>query len=41
MIITGDEPDTVTLNRLMRPWPVVWEGQQKELCGKTVDRAAT
>jgi hypothetical protein len=37
MIITGDEPDAVTLNRLMRPWPVGWEGQRAELCGEGGD----
>lgn len=34
VILTGDEPDAVTLNRLMRPWPVLWERQRAEARGE-------
>ena len=26
-IVRGDEPDGLTLERLMRPWPVGWDKQ--------------
>jgi len=33
-IVRGDEPDGLTLGRLMRPWPVGWDEQRNELCGE-------
>ena len=32
-IVRGDEPDGLTLGRLMRPWPVGWDEQRNELHG--------
>ena len=28
-IVRGDEPDGLTLGRLMRPWPVRWDEQRR------------
>ena len=33
-IVRGDEPDGLTLGRLMRPWPVGWDEQRVELGGR-------
>lgn len=33
-IVRGDEPDGLTLGRLMKQWPVRWDEQRNELCGE-------
>ncbi|MBN2583499.1 MAG: hypothetical protein JXL80_10555 [Planctomycetes bacterium] len=33
-IVRGEEPDGLTLGRLMRPWPVRWDEQRDGLYGE-------